>query len=152
MRLGQGFLAATFTFLSILEVAKAGDSDPTRDIPLSVATGAPLRLYLTKRVPKRLGAPVEGKVIESVFEFDREVVPVGSSVTGKVSQVEPVTKWRRFGAILNGDFTPLRNAQVEFSNLTLPDGRMVPLHTLDTLGLNSIYVEPSTKRNRKAQP
>ena len=152
MRLGQGFLAATFIFLSILEAAKAGDSDQTRDIPLSVATGAPLRLYLTKKVPKRLGAMVEGKVIESVFAFDREVVPAGSSVTGKVSQVQPVSKWQRFGAILNGDFTPLRNAQVEFSNLTLPDGRTLPLHTLTTMGLNSIYTEPSTKRTRKAQP
>ena len=95
---------------------------------------------------------MEGKIIESVFAFDREVVPAGSSVTGKVSQVQPVSKWQRFRAIVNGDFTPLRNAQVEFDSLTLPDGSKLPLHTVETMGLNSIYTEPSKKKNQKAQP
>src|SRR5450432_681633 len=36
--------------------------------------------------------------------------------------------------------------------LTLPDGRTLPLRTLATMGLNSIYTEPSTKKPRKAQP
>src|SRR6202035_826293 len=37
-------------------------------------------------------------------------------------------------------------------SLTLPDGRKLPLHTVETVGLNSIYVEPSKKKNQKAQP
>lgn len=124
---------------------------PAQDqtIPLSVPSGAPLRLYLTKKVPKRLGAPVEGRILESVFAFDREVVPAGSAVTGKVSRVQSVSKWQRFRAILNGDFTPLRSAQVEFDSLTLPDGNKLPLHTVETVGLNSIYREPSKQKNQK---
>jgi hypothetical protein len=51
-----------------------------------------VRLYVTKRVSKRVGAPVEGKILQQVFAFDKEVVPAGSVVTGKVSQVEPVRK------------------------------------------------------------
>ena len=55
-------------------------------------------------------------------------------VTGKVSQVEPVRKLLRFRAIVNGDFTPLRNAQVEFDTLTLPDGIKRELHTVAVMG------------------
>jgi hypothetical protein len=148
MRLGPGILAGAFLFLSTL----VGDEAP--EVPLSVPSGAPLRLYLTKKIPKRAGAPVEGKILEPVFAFDKEVVPAGSVVTGKVSQVQPVTKMLRFRAVVNGDFTPLRNAQVEFDTLTLPDGRKRELHTVAVMGLNSIYIEPSkkkpSKKNQKA--
>jgi hypothetical protein len=62
-----------------------------------------------------------------------------------VSYVQPYGKWERTRAILNGDFTPLRRAEVEFNSLILADGRKVPTHTAETLGLNSIYTEPSKK-------
>lgn len=55
-------------------------------------------------------------------------------------------------AILNGDFAPLRRAEVEFTTLRLPDGREISTHTVETVGLNSIYIEPSKKKNPKAQP
>src|SRR5690242_16509038 len=77
-------------------------------IELTVPSGAPLRLYLTGRVSKKPGTPVQAKVLDPVFAFDREVIPPGSLVTGQVSRVQPVTKWERFRAIVNGDFTPLR--------------------------------------------
>src|SRR5713226_6676461 len=102
MRIGLGILVAVCIFLPVMQ---AEDSGEARPIPLSVPSGAPLRLYLTKRVSKRLGTPVEGKIIESVFAFDKEVATAGSAVTGRVGRVEPVTKWLRFRAILNGDFT-----------------------------------------------
>ncbi len=111
-----------------------------------------MRLYLTKRASKRAGAPVEGKILEPVFAFDKEVVPTGSVVTGKVSQVEPVGKWLRFRAIVNGDFTPLRNARVEFDSLNLPDGSKVPLQTVAVMGLNSIYTEPSKNKKKNPKP
>ena len=64
-------------------------------ITLSVPKGAPLRLYLTKRISKREGAPVEAKLLEAVFAFDREVVPAGTVVLGQVSRVQPVRKTER---------------------------------------------------------
>ena len=120
-------------------------------ISLVVPAGAPLRLYLTHRVSKRMSAPVEAKVLEPAFSFDKEVIPAGSIAQGTVSRVQPVTKGQRVRAILNGDFTPLRSAQVEFTTLVLPDGRKMPLHTVETPGLNSIYTEPSTKRKKKKE-
>ena len=133
-----------------LQASQAAGGNEAPNVPLIVPSGVPLRLYLTKRIPKRLGAPVEGKIMEPVFAFDREVLPAGSAVTGRVSAVQPVNKWQRFHSIVGGDFTPLRNALVEFDSVTLPDGRMLPLHTVQTIGLNSIYTEPSKKKKKTA--
>lgn len=38
-----------------------------QQVPLVVPAGVPLRLYLTRRVPKREGAPVEAKVFDPVY-------------------------------------------------------------------------------------
>ena len=151
MRVGLRILAGVFFFLSALEADLAVSGDESPKVPLSVPSGAPLRLYLTKKISKRAGTAVEGKILEPVFAFDKQVIPAGSVVTGKVSQVEPVRKLLRFRAIVNGDFTPLRNAQVQFDSLTLPDGAKRELHTVAVMGLNSIYTEPSKKPSKKKQ-
>jgi hypothetical protein len=151
MKVRPGILTGFSFFLSVSLAGQAAGGDEAPEVPLSVPSGAPLRLYLTKKIPKRAGTPVEGKILEPVYAFDKEVVPAGSIVTGKVSQVQPVTKMLRFRAIANGDFTPLRNAQVEFDTLTLPDGSKRELHTVAVMGLNSIYTEPSKKPSKKNQ-
>jgi hypothetical protein len=141
------FVLAGAIFFATLQATQI----QTPEVSLTVPSGAPIRLYSTKRIPKRVGAPVEAKILETVFAFDREVLPAGSAVSGQVSAVQPVDKWQRFRSIVGGDFTPLRNALVEFDSVTLPDGKMFPLHTVQTIGLNSIYTEPS-KKSKKAAP
>ena len=136
------------SFLSLPASAQTAAEAPGQ-ISLTVPPGAPLRLYLAKRISKRAGAPVEAKLLESVFAFDREVLPAGTVVLGQVSRVQAVGKWQRARAIVNGDFTPLRLAQVEFTTLVLPDGRKITTHTVETVGLNSIYIEPSNKPSKK---
>jgi hypothetical protein len=137
------------TILSILAL-NAGEENP--NVSLNVPIGVPLRLYLTRPVSKRPGTLVEAKTIESVFAFDREVVPAGSLVTGKVIRVEPVNKWLRFRAIINGDFTPLRDAWVEFDSLTAPGGNKLLIHTTEVMGLNSFYTEPLKHKKTNSQP
>jgi hypothetical protein len=119
--------------------AASADDDQSGNIPLTVPPGAPLRLYLTKKVSKRAGEPVEAKLLEPVYAFDREVIPSGTEIRGRVSRIEALSKWQRAQALLGGDFTPLHRAQVEFTTLAMPDGREIPLHTMETVGLNSIY-------------
>jgi hypothetical protein len=154
MRIALGFIAAAgislFSPSASAQTATADEALP--QISLSVPSGAPLRLYLSKRVSKRAGAPVEAKLLESVFAFDREVLPAGTVALGQVNRTQPVGKWLRARAIVNGDFTPLRQAEVEFTTLILPDGRKLATHTIETVGLNSIYTEPSKKQRRKSQP
>src|ERR1700692_1077022 len=149
--LSIGVVVCIFLFAASAKAQNAaGIATPT--ISLSVPSGAPLRLYLTKRIPNRIGAPVEAKLLEPVFAFDREVIPAGTVAQGQVSRVQPVGKWQRTRAIVSGDFTPLRSAQVEFTTLVLPDGHAVSTHTVATVGLNSLYVEPSKPKKQKAQP
>jgi hypothetical protein len=120
----------------------------TPTVSLRVPSGAPLRLYLTQLVSKRIDAPVEAKLLEPVFAFDREVIPAGTVAIGKVNQAQPVGKWQRMQAILNGDFTPLRRGEVEFTTLKLPDGSEIATHTAKSMALNSIYIEPSPKKKK----
>jgi len=135
--------------LFAFSVASAED-DQSRNVPLTVRSGAPLRLYLTKKTSKRAGALVEAKLLEPVYVFDREVIPAGAEVRGQVSRIESLSKWQRFQAMVGGDFTPLRRAQVDFTTLVMPDRREIPLRTVETAGLNSIY-SPSPPKKQKAQ-
>jgi hypothetical protein len=146
--------AAFYSLLFLLlSVSTAFPQEPpSQNISLAVSAGAPLRLYLTRKVPKRPGAPVEARLLEPVYAFDREVLPAGTLAEGEVGRVQPVGKWQRARAILNGDFTPLRRAEMVIDRLSLPDGRIFSAHTVGTLGLNTIYTEPSKKKNQKAQP
>lgn len=116
---------------------------------MSIPAGVPLRLYLTRRVPKKPGALVEAKVLDPVYAFDRLVIPAGAVVRGRVSRVQPVSKGERVRAVLGGDFTPLHTAPIEFTTLVLPDGRTMPLETTDDVGLNSL-VQP--RRAAKSKP
>ena len=87
MRVGLGILAlACVPLVSASAAAGTAPDEETPRIALNIPSGAPLRLYLTRRVPKRAGAPVEAKVLEPVFAFDREVIPAGAVVQGEVSR------------------------------------------------------------------
>ena len=132
------------------EVARHATKGPGERIALTVPAGAPLRVYLTKRLSKRLDLPVEAKLIDPLFAFDRQVAPAGSKVLGTVVRLDPVSKMQRASAILGGDFTPLHRAQVQFTTLVLPNGREIALQTIETTGLNSIFVANPPKK--KAAP
>jgi hypothetical protein len=145
--------AVLLLFSATFAVSQDVKSDQLRAIQLIVPASVPLRLYLTKRVSKRLGAPVDARLIGPVYAFDHEVIPAGSEAIGHVSRLEPVSKWARTRAILGGDFTPLRVAEVEFTSLVLPGGREVQVQTVATAGLNSFFsTRPGKKTNPTAQP
>src|ERR1043166_3282804 len=118
------FMCAAATFAVPQTVDDANNQVP-KLIPLTVYPGAPLRVYLTKRLTKRLNEPVHARLIEPIFAFDREVIPAGTEVLGRVSQLVPASKFARTMAIIGGDFTPLQQARVEFTTLMLPEGRQM---------------------------
>jgi hypothetical protein len=99
MNVRLGIVAGAYALL-FTAAAQTGVENETPGISLSVPSGAPLRLYLTKRVSKRTGAPVEARLLESVFAFDREVIPAGTVAQGEVSRVRAIGKWQRVRAIL----------------------------------------------------
>lgn len=121
-------------------------------IELVVPRGTPIRVALEKKVPiKHAGEPVTGRVVEPVYAFDRMVIPAGSELTGKVSEVIPASKTRRTEAMLDGDFTPLRTAQVEFDTLILKDGTRRTLDTTVSPAILNVVrlVSQNERRERK---
>src|SRR6185437_11634593 len=127
----------------------------TVPVHLQVEAGTPLRLYITKRLPYRLGDPVQAKFAEAVWAFDRVVIPAGTIVNGRVSDLEPVSKMTRAMAMIRGDFTPLKTARVSFTTMTLPNGKSVNFDTGPSLGLDSIYdpnqASKSNKKNKSSK-
>ena len=124
----------------------------TGNISLIVPAGVPLRLYLTKRIPKRIDAPVEARLLTPVYAFDQEVIPMGAQVFGRVSRLQPVSKWDRTRAVLGGDFTPLHVAQIEFTSLQTSNGQKMELHTIECPGLKSLVpLVPLKKRSQSGQ-
>ena len=143
--------ALLYSVGAAIAAAPAQNNSQDQTTQLTVPAGSPLRLYLTKRIPKRPNAPVEAKVLEPVYAFDREVIPAGSQVLGHVSSVQPVSKWVRTRSVLAGDFTPLRSAKVQFTEAVLPNGSKVQLHTAESAPLNSLVPlkPPKPPKNRK---
>jgi hypothetical protein len=108
-------------------------------IRLVVEKGAPLWLALAKPLPaKHAGETVEARLVEPIYAFDRIVVPAGTQVLGHVTKVKPVPHRVRERAILAGDFTPLRDAQIEFDTLVFKDGKRVPMRTKVSAGLPDV--------------
>src|SRR5258708_17903787 len=103
-------MTVLFFLFSVLLALFANDLPA--QIALTVPSGAPLRVYLTSKVRKKVDAPVRAKMIEPVFAFDREVIPAGADVVGRVVRVHPVPRRQRAQAMVNGDFTPLHRAEI----------------------------------------
>jgi len=137
---------------SSIALAYQSPDQQSQTIHLTVPAGTPLRVYLTKRIPKRLGAPVEATTITPIYAFDRETIPAGARLVGHVSLIQPVSKGARTRAILAGDFTPLHTANVQFTTVQLPDGRMMPIKTVETAGLNTLYPMRPPKQTSKTVP
>ena len=129
----DNFLTALFACSLVCSPAVA------ESIPLTLQPGAALDIALNKPVRvKDAGVPVEGRLVEPVYVFDRMVIPSGSQVLGRVTSVEGISKGRRALAIANGNFTPLRKAQVDFDTLVLSGGAKLPLHTTVSEGVPNV--------------
>ena len=127
--------------------------EPTDSIPLTVPAGAPLKVSLDQEVRiQKVGQPVHGKVVEPVYSFDKIVVPVGSEVTGKITSIDGVSKVKRTEAAMNANFSPYRQAHVEFDELVLADGRHLPLHTIVSPASQGVlqFVPANAKENTGA--
>jgi hypothetical protein len=123
-------LAGVFCIFRTPAPAQATPEASALQVTLTVETGVPLRLILVDKLPiKRQDEPVVARLVEPVFSVDREVVPPGAEALGRIVKLRSVPRRLRVMAILNGDFTPLREPEIEFDTLVLKDGRRIALHT-----------------------
>jgi len=108
-----------------------GTSAPAASIPLEVPAGTPLPVVLDKEIRlQKAGQVIRGRIAEPIYAYDKQVVPAGSTVSGSVNRIDGVPALKRAMAALNANFSPTRNVEITFDELTLPDGRHIPLRTM----------------------
>src|SRR6185503_18290212 len=96
----------------------------------TVQAGVPLRVALERRVAiKRVGDPIQGRLVDPVYVYDRVVFPAGTVVEGHIAEIGGVPASRRLRAILSGNLTPRREVRAQFDALVMSAGSRLPLRT-----------------------
>lgn len=115
---------------SFLSSDKAARSVFQPKVELAVPKGAPIRVSLKKSVTiSKIGQAIQAYLTDSIYVFDRVVIPKGSEVDGRIVALTGPSAGRRVGYYLNGDFSPHRTARIVFDTLILPSGLQIPLQT-----------------------
>jgi hypothetical protein len=128
------------------------EAAPEPTIALSVPKGTPLEVALDSEVRVRhVGQLVRGRIVEPVYAFDKLEIPAGSGVTGKITQIGGVSAGKRTEAALNADFTPARQIEIEFDDISLPGGKHVAVETKVTPGSGQLldFVSAAEAPNAK---
>ncbi|HVJ09750.1 MAG TPA: hypothetical protein VM554_15340 [Acidisarcina sp.] len=109
----------------------------------TLPAGFPLRIALDHRYPIRTGTQVEGRLTSALYLVDHIVLPVDTPVYGVVTGRHPVKRGLRINAMLDGDFTPLAEPEVQFDRLQLPDGSQLEF-SATAVKRNAVVVHMST--------
>ena len=132
--------------------ASPGQPAPDQVVALTVPKRTSLQVALDKEVRvKRVGQSISARLVDPIYAFDQLVVPAGAEIRGEVTKIEKISGTRRTLAGLDADFTPVRNVEVTFSDLTLPDGKHISLHTNVTPGSGQVMqlVSAPEKESKK---
>jgi hypothetical protein len=85
---------------------------------------------LERRVAiKRVGEPIQGRLVDPIYVFDRVVLPAGIAVEGHIAAIGRVPIGRRLMALLYGNVTPPRDVRAQFDALVLSDGSRLSVRT-----------------------
>jgi hypothetical protein len=112
---------------------------PAETVPLIVPKGMAFQVALDKEVRiRKVGQSISGHVVEPVYAFDKLVVPIGTTVTGRITKIGDVSKGKRTLDALDAEFTPARRIDVEFNEFVLPDGKHLRIQTRVTPGSGQV--------------
>jgi hypothetical protein len=119
-------------------------------IDLTVPKGSALQVVLDREIRvQKVGQPIHGHLIEPVYTFDKLVLPVGTEVVGQISKIESVSTGRRTLAALDANLTPTRKITVEFNELSLADGKHIPIETTVEPGSGQVIRFVTAAENQK---
>jgi len=133
--------------------AQPATSAAPETVSLSVPKGTPLMVVIDKELKiEKIGQPIHGRTVEPLYAFDQLVVPVGTEVTGKITQLQGVSNGKRTMEALNADFSPARKVAVEFDQIVLSDGKHIPIQTVVTPGSGQVieFVATPDKEQTKS--
>lgn len=123
-------------------------------LEMSVPAGTPIKVALDSEVRiRKVGQPIHGKTMEPVYAFDKLLIPVGTTVTGKISGIDAVGKKRTTLEAMDGNFTPERAVHVQFDELVMGDGQRLPIQTVASPAPNGIlrFVPANAKAEKKSK-
>src|SRR5205814_1997749 len=72
---------------------------------------------------------------EPVYAFDQAMIPAGSQVTGKVTNIRGIPVAKKALSYMNGDFSPVHGYELEFDSVTLPNGEQRKIITVVSPGI-----------------
>lgn len=72
--------------------APSSDAPRLQTTALTVPKGTPIQIVLEKEVRvRRVGQPIQGRVVQPLYAFDRLVVPTGTEVTGQITKIDHIS-------------------------------------------------------------
>jgi type IV secretory pathway VirB10-like protein len=120
------------------------------NIDLTVPRGYALEVAVDREIRvQKVGQPIHGHLIEAIYTFDKLVLPAGTEVVGQISQIERVSAGRRTLAALDANFTPTRKVTIEFNELSLADGKHIPIQTTVAPGSGQVMRLVTAAENQK---
>jgi hypothetical protein len=137
------FPKMTVLCLSLLGVTSLYSQEKTVAGPATIPSGTPIYVQLDHNYPLRAGQAVQAHVAYPVYVGAQIALPASTLVDGHIESLHPALRDRRT-ARWNGDFTPLRLADVVFDQVTLPDGENVRIRTLGAdQGVQTLRIGPT---------
>lgn len=108
-------------------------------VDLVVDAGRPLRVALDQRIRlQKVGQVVTGTIIEPVYAYDRVVIEVGTRVRGQIVRIDNGSSWSRARAYASGNYSPPKQAVLQFDTIVLDDGRELSISTIVKGGIPHI--------------
>ena len=97
-----------------------------------------VRVELDSSVCVKSGAFIRAHTIQPLYSANQLVLPTGTLITGRIIKVSAVSRRVRLWAMSHGDFTPLRNATIQFGELNLRSGLELPIVTVPASQNNAV--------------
>ena len=89
---------------------------------LAVASGTKVRVAITQRTKLKAGEPIQSRLMEPIYVENQLAVPAGALLQGNIVSVHPAPHSKRLDAKFHGDFTPLGEPVIDFTELSLRNG------------------------------
>src|SRR6478672_8790762 len=100
--LHRKFVLSCLLLVCLATVASAQTLPSLAYIPLTIDKGVPIQLSLTGRLRFKEDEPIHARIAEPVYAFDREVLPAGTEVLGRITSLRKPGKGKRILSMLTG--------------------------------------------------
>jgi len=123
------------------------------NVDLTIPEGTALQVVIDRELRvQAVGQAVHGHIVEPVYAFDKLLIPMGTEVKGQISRIDKVPAGARTLAALDANLTPPRKIEIEFTELSLADGKHIAIQTSVLSGSGQVlqFVTAAETQKRKS--